>query len=283
MQTVVLRHSSRHLLNLINHLRVDYGREDSFKLVPGQVLADRILIGLTGTAIQPDEFFGIAFELGMPRDCEPLLAPRMPQANTVFFGVEDREGGSVRKMYLEFWDEVRAEVRRTGSLAPQLIHLGVKWDTARPGHHELARYICHPMLSVRDVLRRMAAVYEGHPAPATREEALSIVRQGIKRNPDSSILYIEVGEEGNPRRSFDVNLYKTGISVNDAAPQLYAIAQQLGIEQDALRVQMERLGELPLGHLSGGVDRHGREFLSVYAEVRAANAADSLAATSTIR
>jgi hypothetical protein len=139
------------------------------------------------------------------------------------------------------------------------------------------------MLSVRDVLRRMAAVYEGHRAPATREEALSIVRQGIKRNPDSSILYIEVSEEGNPRRSFDVNLYKTGISVNDAAPQLYAIAQQLGIEQDALRVQMERLGELPLGHLSGGVDRHGREFLSVYAEVRAADATDSLAATSTIR
>jgi hypothetical protein len=269
MREVVLRHSSQQLLELIDGLGVDYGREDSFKLVPGQVLADRVLIGVNRATIQPNEFFRIALELGMPPDCEPLLAARMPQANTVFFGVEDRDGGSVRKVYLEFWNEVRAEVRRTGSLAPQLIHLGVKWDTARPGHHELARYMCHPMLSVRDVLRRMSAVYEGHPAPTTREEALSIVRQGIKQNPDSSILYIEVSEQGNPRRSFDVNLYKTGMSVADAAPQLYAIAEQLGIGRDALGVQMARLGGLPLGHLSGGVDRQGREFLSVYAEVRA--------------
>lgn len=258
----------RQLLQRINGLGVPYGREDSFKLTRQQLIPDRVLIGIQRASLPVPVMFAIASELGMPAACEAVLAPHLAQANVVLFGIEDRAGGSVCKLYLEFWDQVRREVRQTGAQTPLLLHLGVKWDSARPGQHEVARYTCYPLLPVRDILRRMAMVYPRDGSPSTSEAALGIVRQGVKRNPAASFLYLEVGESDNPRCSFDVNLYKTGLSVADAAPELRQAAGHFGIAAEAIDAQLQRLGHCPLGHLSAGTDRHGGEFLSVYGEIR---------------
>jgi hypothetical protein len=45
-------------------------------------------------------------------------------------------------------------------------------------------------------------------------------------------------------------------------------ALHLGIAPETIAPEIDRLGPRPLGHLSGGTDRHGFEFLSVYAETR---------------
>jgi len=259
---------SQHLLRRINELGVPYGREDSFKLTRQRMIQDRILIGVQAAQLPAKKFFEIAFELGMPAECVELLAPQMAEANALFFGVEDRAGGSVCKVYLEFWDKVRTEVRRTGAKTPLLLHLGVKWDNTRPGRHELARYTCHPLLSVPDVLRRMTAIYPQEGAPSARDPALEIVRKSCRQNPAATLLYIEVSESDNPRCSFDVNLYKTGLRVADAAPELRHAAAHFDIAAAVMEVQLQRLGPCPLGHLSGGIDRHGGEFLSVYGEIQ---------------
>ena len=258
----------QHLLRRIHGLGLPYGREDSFKLSQRQIIQDRVLIGINRADLPAQAMFEIAHELGMPGPCRELLAPHTPQANVVLFGIEDRADGSVCKLYLEFWDQVKQEVRRTGARTPLLLHLGVKWDSARPGQHEVARYTCYPLLPVRDILRRMAMVYPRDGSPSTSEAALGIVRQGVKRNPAASFLYLEVGESDNPRCSFDVNLYKTGLSVADAAPELRQAAGHFGIAAEAIDAQLQRLGHCPLGHLSAGTDRHGGEFLSVYGEIR---------------
>lgn len=257
------------LVSRLDVLQVRYGREDSFKLGREQLIAGRVLIGVDCARLAAGELLAIATELGMPAAGVALLAPLAIGANAVFFGFEPAGDSWVCKVYLEFWDRVREEVRRTGTRAPQLLHLGVKWDPARPGRHEVARYECHPMLGLREIGRRMALCFPEAGA-AVRDAAQAVVRLGAGRQPKASMLYLEVSETGNPRRSFDINLYKTGLLVADASEQLRRAGAHLSVAPDLLESQLTLLGGRPLGHLSAGIDRHGNAFLSVYGETVAA-------------
>jgi hypothetical protein len=257
--------AAQDVLQRIERMAVPYGREQSFKLVPGRLLSDRLLVGVHRRGLPAIELQALAGELGMPGSAWEALAARLPQANAVFVGTEEAPGACMLKMYLEFWDEVRQAVR-DGARDAQLLHFGVKWSTARLGQFEEARYMCHPLLSVRDILRRMPGCY-----PADRPSALApartIVRRAAHRAPGAAFLYLEVQEAGNPRRSFDINLYKSGLLVRDAADEFRAAASHLGVPLAGIEGQLEQLGHLPLGHISGGSDRRGAEFLSVYAEI----------------
>lgn len=256
------------LMQHVARLDLPYGHEESFKMAGSKILLDRVLIGYNTDVLTASDFYEIAFDLGMPLSCKPILETHFAQANAVLFGIEGRGDNSVCKVYLEFWDRVRRQIHQAAPQEPRLLHLGLKWDTGRPGHHEVARYLCHPMLSAREVLRGMANVYPVADLPSAREDALSIVRQGLKRNPSASMLFMEVHEEGNPRRSFDVNLYKTGLCVGDVESELKSAAAHLGVPVAELLPALHHLANLPLGHLAGGIDRHGSEFLSIYAELR---------------
>jgi hypothetical protein len=252
-------------ISSLNDLGVAYGREDAFKLLPEQLISGRILIGVEITSLPAPEMLALAVRAGMPAHCLAPLLPHCAEANAVFIGVEERDGGALFKVYLEFWDAVRATVSRTGTRTPQLLHLGVKWDSARPERHEAARYMCHPLLGVRDILRRIALCYADPVSPLCAL-AQAIVRQAAHRNPQASLLYLEVSEEGNARSSFDINLYKAGMQVAHARAALTEAGAALRIPAAQLEQQLELLGACPLGHLSSGLDRHGNEFLSVYAE-----------------
>lgn len=250
-------------------MRVRYGREDSFKLGHRRLIGGRVLIGVETSSLDCARLLAIGTDLGMPDACLQLLLPRASDANAVFFGFEDLGASWVCKVYLEFWDQVRRATRRTGSPAPQLLHLGVKWDGARPGHFDVARYDCHPLLDVRTILRRMAACYAAPGAPVLCELAQAIVRASAQRQPGASLLYLEVSEQGNPRASFDINLYKSGMRVMDAAPQLRQAGAHFQLPAALIEEQLRLLGSCALGHLSSGMDRHGNPFLTVYGETAA--------------
>lgn len=257
---------------LIAHLdtmHVRYGREDSFKLCHRRMIAGRVLIGIDAADLGVAAALDLATGIGMPEACLRVLFPHISEANAVFLGFEDLGASCVCKVYLEFWDQVRRETRRTGSHAPQLLHLGVKWDSARPDRHAVARYQCHPLLNLRAILRRMVACYGPDNAPALCELAQAIVREAAQRQPGASMLYLEVSEQGNPRASFDINLYKSGMRVMDAAPQLRQAGAHFQLPAGLVEEQLQLLGSCPLGHLSSGMDRHGKPFLTVYGETAA--------------
>jgi hypothetical protein len=258
-----------YLLARLDAMGVPFGREDSFKLGRQRLIGGRVLIGVEASELDTGRALALASELGMPDPCLPLLRERVTDANAVFFGFEDLGSSWVCKVYLEFWDAVRRETLRTGAQAPQLLHLGVKWDTASPGHHEVARYDCHPLLNVRTILRRMVACYGSPGAPQLCELTQAIVRNAAQREPGASMLYLEVSEQDNPRSSFDINLYKSGMRVGDVAPQLRQAAAWFQVPVDSIDAQLQRLGASLLGHLSSGLGRHGQPFLSVYAETTA--------------
>jgi hypothetical protein len=254
------------LLIRAQELRRPFGREQSFKLVPGRLVADRLLVGLHAAGLDAQALFGLCEELGLPPAGRALLEAQLPRANAVFLACEEAGGPPLYKAYLEFWDEVRARVR-AGDRSPQVLHFGVKWSAAQPGRHEEARYVCHPLLASREVLLRMAAAYPAQDEASALEPARAIVRMAARRRPDAAFLYLDASETGNPRRSFDINLYAAGLQVQEAAGSLRQAASHFGVPARALEDQLQVLGPLPLGHLSGGRDRRGAEFLSVYAEV----------------
>lgn len=256
----------REVLARIEAAGVPYGREQSFKLVPGALVADRLLVGVPTPALSLDATIAIGAALGMPEAAQQLVTRRFRDANAVFFATEESGVHRVFKLYLEFWEVVRRRVR-AGDASPQLLHLGLKWDSARPGHFEEAHYVCMPLLNTRDVLQRMRAVVaQGAPAEAVGI-AQEIVRIAARSRPQAPFIYLEVSETGNPRRSFDVNLYKSGLAVADAASQLRAAAAHFGVAGERFETVLAAMQQMPLGHIAAGCDRRGGEFLSVYAEV----------------
>ncbi len=256
----------RRLIQLLERRRLRFAREDSFKLLPGELLAQRTLIGIPSAEIDVSTLLEIGAELGMPPDYRSLIEAEFRNSNFAFFGLEERESGGVFKIYLELWEKLRQQVMQTGSAAPSLLNIGVKWDT-ESGAHCRADYLCHPMLSVADIFSRIDSLYLGRMADPGRVLSRNIIRKAATQNPTASFLYVEVKEGDSPRSSFDINLYKGNLTVSNIDDLLIEFAKQYEIDSDGLGSLCKRIGAKALGHVSGGLDRHGRSFITIYYEV----------------
>lgn len=258
---------ARYLASLVEAEGVRYGREDSFKLRPAGLLTHRFLLGIPMQEISPARVMHLCNRLGMPQCCQAPLLGHLDNANLVLFGLEDDGERGVYKVYLEFWDSVRRQVLSTGCTDPLLLNLGLKWRAGGDGSDvRVARYICFPLLSVYDILGRLQWIYADGCSPATHAAASGIIQRAAAANPSASFLYVEVSEEGNPRKSFDVNLYKSNLSVGDIHQFLSDMARHFCIPPETFDPWLKRIADRPLGHLSGGLDKDGDEFMTTYYE-----------------
>jgi hypothetical protein len=255
------------LLQVLARRGIRFGREDSFKLYHHGLLEDRVLLGMRASELGSDALLEISAELGMPPWYQTLLLEHFGDADMVLLGLEDREDGGVFKIYLEFWDRLKHRVLTTGSSEPALLNLGVKWDTSS-GAHCRADYVCVPLLSVSGILGRLHRLYGGQRTQPSYELSEELIRQAAARSdPRASFVYLEVSEGGSSRKSFDVNLYKANLMVADIRPLLTRLGQQYGIDSHRIDRLLARVGERRLGHLSGGLDRQGRDYATVYYEI----------------
>lgn len=258
-----------HTIEWLNELAqrgLPYGREDSFKLRRGTLLTQRALLGVDIRHLGLEDLLTLALAQGMPARYEADLRRYHPQANMAFFGIEHDGRRRILKVYLECWDAVRQHVRATGSTSPALLNMGIKWD-AQGGSHCRADYICHPLLSTVGVLGRIAQLYRPLPAPHAGALHQSLIRQAMRAAPRSSFLYVEVQEGDSARQSYDVNLYKSGLSVRDTRPIIQALGQHFDIPSAELDGLLDDIASHPLGHVSGGCDRQGQEFTTIYHEI----------------
>ena len=95
-----------------------------------------------------------------------------------------------------------------------------------------------------------------------------IVTQASERISRNDIQYLEVTEESNPRKSFDINIYKAKFQLEELYPFLLKTMQHYSIPFERFRPMYERIKTKRFGHLAGGVDREGRDFLTVYFGVK---------------
>ena len=131
----------------------------------------------------------------------------------------------------------------------------------------MARYTAYPLLSVKDILKRLSKIYEGHPDRTSFEIVKGIISLASSRVPNDLFIYLEVSEEDNPRRSFDINLYKANLYMEELSHFLSKMCRHYSIPSEEFDSLYDQVGDKLFGHLAGGIDREGKDFLTIYYEV----------------
>lgn len=254
------------LLNRIDAHKLHYGREGSFKMSARRLLTNRFLIGIRTHGVAAAAFLDIADGIGIPKHLKSLFLRHLGEADVVLYGVEDGESGLICKAYLEFWQKLRREVTATGSREPALLNLGFKWSPRDSATDVVARYTCHPMLDLAGVLRRVRTLYGTRTDAPSCRFGLHLVQLAARSRTPT--IYMEVDEEGTQRRSYDINVYKAGLTLAAVEPVLREAAAQYALPGGQFDAFYAGLGPRLIGHLSGGVARDGSDFLTVYYETK---------------
>jgi hypothetical protein len=247
---------------------VHYGLERSFKISNRTMLKNRFLLGIQRKTIKGEsdkKILNICERIEMPGDFLEVFKENLAAANIVLFGFEGNGKASILKAYLEFGGRVReAFLENPDSPRPFPIHLGFKWDAADKTKRTLARYTCYPAISVERILERILLICEGDKQNACFDIAKGVLYLALTRIGPDKFLYVEVNEENNPRRSFDLNLYRAGLEVGELYPLLLKACRQYSIAPRVFHAAYDGATEKLFGHLSGGVDREGNDFLTFY-------------------
>jgi len=256
------------LARLINGLDIAYGLERSFKFAAGDMLANRFLLSIHRNTVTEDPYYlleGICSRMGMPGEFLGKMKENLPYAKIVYFGFEEDEAACTFKVYLEFVDRMM-DAMLTGERksAPLLLFQGFKWDASDGSRRAITNYTCCPQCSPEAILERVSAVYYG----SVHRDSLDIIRDIIgtasERLQRKELIYIDVTEEGNQRSSFDVNLYNAGLLLEDIAPQLWRACRHFTIPSEKFSGFYDRMRSRKFGHISGGIDRKGKDFLTFY-------------------
>lgn len=242
-----------------------YGFERSIKLRPEGLSSNRFLLTIARDDVGPDGVMETCRQLPMPDAFLADAAHHATAANMIHFGFEEEQGRLSYKVYFEYADAfAQAMASASPSPEPVVLHHAFKWNALDPTERVVARYVCHPRLTRPAMLQRISAVYAGLQERTPWHLLCELVTASARRVPDEQIMYLDVSEEGTERRSFDVNLYRAGLAVNSIAPFLDRLAGHFKISADAVSEAFAPALPLQLGHLAGGVDRRGRDFLTIY-------------------
>lgn len=242
----------------------DHGIEFSIKLVDGAIRERRFLLSLHRDSLGTDPAASLAALLpaiGWPAAASAQLWQRLPQAAFVHFGFEQEGAQPLYKLYLEF--------PRRQPASDWLVHLAFKW---RPGGEAIvARYQGGDGLSLQSVQARIESVFAEAPHSPVLELSRALLLRAQQRQPAGSLFLLDVTEEGNPRHSFDLNLYDAGLSLGDMSELLAPVAAALHIPAADLDRVLRTCADEPLGHLSAGLDRRGGPFCTLYFGARTAH------------
>ena len=253
---------------IVESLGIPCGYERSFKLSYQSILSNRYILGINTRDITRKQLVDACSQLNMPHSLLEQFIEGLPDANTVFLGFEEKEkGGSIYKVYLEYWDQLRKKFRE-GIIPrdPHLLGKGFKWQIANPDNCLVTLYHCLAGLEITEIKQRIEAIYQAMQDSKGLNPVREIISSAVERYPDKHYLYIEVNEPGNPRKSFDLNLYPAGMRVRQVAEQVGKVALALEVPPDKLYRLMGIIEDKFFGHLSGGISRTGSEYFTVYYE-----------------
>ncbi|MGB3416081.1 MAG: hypothetical protein WBG88_12995 [Mesorhizobium sp.] len=260
------------MLSLVEALDCPFGLERSVKLGAGAINEDRFLAIVHKDSLGADAAAGlrrIAGELAMPEAMLDLLCRHLGEAEIVHFGYEGGKAG-LYKIYAEFSGRVRRGLAKGAKPANELVHLAVKWRPDDPGSARVSRYVWPAEArGVEAIGRRLDGLRPAGGAFASVDAALAMIEAARHRCPDDRIFFMEVQEEGSPRRSFDINFYSAGLRVASVEEPVRRMAAAYAIAPPEIDGLLSRIGGEPLGHLSGGMGRDGRDFATLYFGVAA--------------
>jgi hypothetical protein len=259
---------ARRPLALAAGLGVGYALTGSFKMLEHSLLGNRYLMTLAKDRLggQADaRILEACRGLGMPQELLAPFAERLKGANYVHFGFEEAGRSCLYKVYMEYWSSWKEELEVKRRSEPFVGGYGYKWDPQGGRHSALTRYTCHPLLPLDALMGRIAKLCELAPSAKPVEIARGLLEAAARRIPaETKMLYLEADEEGNPRRSFDVNMLQAKVLLAELHPLWLRMCEHYGIELEAFHALFTPIRNEVFAHIQGGVDREGRDFITIY-------------------
>lgn len=260
------------LLQAIKNLNIELGFERSIKLFNNVVLPNRFLVGFEKNTVAADgdkDILDTCKEINMPEPFLKAFQTSLPEANVVLFGFEENERTCVYKAYLEFGERYKHLFLKTSDLPePFIIHIGYKWNPSNNSINTITTYTCHAGISVKNILQRVSDLIHGQKNKEILDIIEKILNTAIKKIEPYEILYLEVGEENNPRKSFDINIYRANLTLEALYPLLSDIHEYYSIDPDIFNNLCNPVKDQIFGHISGGINREGKDFLTIYFGVK---------------
>lgn len=257
------------LFESVERLGIPYAYERSFKLMSGIILPNRFLCGVKKVFLG-DGSDGILIELcrkiGMPPQFLETFASRVHHADYVHFGFEEGVSGCIYKVYIEFDVGLKREHvdLRHMPAEPFELHIAFKWSPADESVRAVSRYTGFPFMTKETIEGRIADICRDAPDGECLGLTGRLLDRVYGKLPLHGFFYVEVREEGNPRVSFDVKVYEAGIPMREIFPIADGYRRHFAIPDDRFLPLYERIGDSTFGHVTGGIDRGGNEFLTLY-------------------
>jgi hypothetical protein len=249
------------LFRVFDNLHVPYMYERSFRVSEQALAANRFLLSLGRKSVDGNfnqTVLDICGRIGMPAALREQVGANLDGVRSLHLGFEG-DGRVMVKCYLEY-DHSQSP---PGSGDPVLLHLAFKWDAADPDNSVISRYLWYKGLPEALMLERMQRIYA-----ASVTASLAIAREVLDavtgRANTEDLHYLEVQEDGNERRSFDLNFYDAGLLVKDLQPQLARMREHFAIRPGQFQALYDQIKSQPAGHLAGGFHRDGWDFFNVY-------------------
>jgi Protein of unknown function (DUF3467) len=256
------------LFQFLEEQKVRPAFERSCEFLAKTLLENRFLLGFEKSMIgrNPNEkLMGVCVRMNMPEDFLAVFLGNLPEANIVGFGFGEHGGTCIVKAYLEFGVRFyRAIKSKPHNPDPYLSHLGFKWDTENNTRKALARYTCFPGYTTEEIQERLSDDFYGDKAGGPFEIVKGILDLASSKVSKERFLYLDVKEEHNPRSSFDINVYGANLQLQEVYPFLLDMCRHYSIPEKQFLNLYEPAKTHILGHLAGGIDREGRDFLTLY-------------------
>ncbi len=253
------------LYGLVRNLPLN-GVERSFKLMAGELRQDRFLVGLSTSGLAAEDVDYLASRLDAPEAFRAAvrgqLTPqdRASHASFIHLGFEEAadRSQSIYKLYLEF-----PTPSHDPSRPAMPLYLGYKWNPQDNRQRAVSTYRQPSSLSLAEVHERMAVAY-GDARSELFLVAKALVAEAARRTSAAALTFVDVTDDDAQRLSFDVNLYESGLTLHGVEQMLRSLAVRLGIPTGDVSALLDKAGDDLAGHVSGGTDRHGRAFLTLY-------------------
>ncbi|WP_211830296.1 hypothetical protein [Kistimonas asteriae] len=247
-------------------LGAPYGFERSVKFCESQMLDDRFLMTVHKASLgkRPEhKLETLCQQLNAPADVLASVLALLPEADIVHLGFEAEADARLCKLYVEFASTVRAAMETGQIKSPLLVHKALKWNVEKPQRHAITQYWLNPESELGHWIDEVSTSADEH------YQVLSSFLQQVlmltaERLPAEELMCLEVNEPGNPRKSFDINLYDTDMILGDIRHLLEQLAEAFRIEPGKVARWLDNNTGQPLGHLSSGIARDGRPFATVY-------------------
>jgi hypothetical protein len=256
------------IFEVIDALQIAYKFERSVKILPRKLLGNRFMIGIYKSQIESGahkQLLNICRRMHMPEDLRQAFCEKLPHAEGVGFGFEENENTRIYKVYLDFMAQWKRDIEggpHAHDPFPSI--LGFKWDIADNAKRGLATYTWHPFLSYEDMGGRISEIF----ATERSRGALQLVRDFLKmaalRIAPENILYLDVPDSRGRSQRFDINMYRADLQLKKMYPLLQKILQRYSIPVEKFHPLYNLLRTMKFGHLSGGIDKAGHDYLTLY-------------------